>query len=154
MIADYRLLLLICGFAVILAFVAFLLVPQVRGVRARQLELQVLEIRARIMPVETAALDEPGGHMVVLSKDEFFASLGFIRTSAIGYGLEVVAFDVSIAYGFGMDVATVRANFTGRFCDLVDYVYYLAGGVYNVRYLSLVNADAASLYIWLSIFHE
>ena len=152
MMAGYR-LLLVCGFAAIMAFVAFLLVPQVESVRSRQLDLQILEIRAR-MPVEIVIRDESAGDVNVLSRDDFFMSLANIRAAAAGFGLEVAAFDAAVAYGFGMDETTVRVNLSGKFNDVVDLVYYLAGGVYNVRYLSLVNADTASLYIGLSIFHE
>ena len=151
---EYRLMPLVCGFILILAFIVFLLVPKVMEVRAAQVDLQILEARARIVPVEIITLDEPGGRLYVLSKDEFFESLAYIRVAALSFGLELTAFSALTSPGFDVSETTVRANLTGRFDKFIDYVYYLAGGVYNFRYLTLINADTASFDVWLSIFHE
>ena len=156
MMMEHRFLPLICGFAIILAFIAFLLFPQISELRATQVELQIMEARARVLPVEIVTLDESGNHLHILSKDEFFASLSYIRTAAAGFGLELTALYASVADNFGSNVSetTIRINLAGRFSDVVDYVYYLAGSVYNVRYFSLANTDTAGFDVWLSIFHE
>lgn len=139
----------------VLAFIALLLVPLVLGVSARQVDLRILEMRVRLAQDVDIHNYEPGEHLHVLSRDEFFASLANIRNAAFGHSLEVASFAASEVDNFGMDVSetTVRASLSGCISDAVSYVFYLAGGVYNVRYLSLVNAETASIEVWLSIFH-
>ena len=156
MTVDYRLLLLVCGFAFIFAFIVFLLVPQGRDVRARQMDLRVLETRARVQPVENVSSDESEERLHVLTRDGLFASLAHIRMAASAFGIEVTAFGASAFEYLGMGVSqtTVRTSFAGSFGDAVDFVLYLAGGVYNVGYFSLVNAEGAGFDVWISIFHE
>ena len=149
-------LLLLCGFIVIIAFIAFMLIPLISDLRARQVDLQILETRMRIFPEANISYYESRENLQILCRDEFFASLAYIRAAAYSHGLNVAAFIASEIDGFGMSVSetTVRATLTGSFSDAIDFVYYLVGGVYNVRYLSFVNAETTSFDIWLSIFHE
>ena len=153
---EYWFFLLVCGFAIILAFVALLLVPSIASVRIRHLDLQTLEMRALAVPDEATSNNESGRRLYVLSHDEFFESLANIRVAALAHGLEVTAFSASEAIRFGLDIneITVMAQLTGGFDEAIEYVNYLAGGVYNIRYLSLVNTYAASFDVWISIFHE
>ena len=147
-------MLLLGGFAVILAFIVFLLIPQVSGVRAGQMDLLLLEARVRLALVEDLPYEESGVHLFILVREEFFASLAYIRTAAINHGLNVTEFSATEFGGFGISETTVRANLTGSFADVISYVYYLAGGVYNIRYFTLVNAEMASFDVWITIFHE
>ena len=149
-------LLLLCGFVAILAFIAFLLIPSISAVRAKQVDLQILEIRTRIIPDANIPYYNSEERLQILNTDEFFASLAHIRAAAYSHGLNVAAFIASEVYSFGLDVSetTVRATLTGYFGDAINYVFYLTGGAYNVRYLSLVNGEAASFDVWLSIFHN
>ena len=153
---ELRFVLLFCGFALILAFIALLLVPSFANVRARQVDLRILESRARMALLTDMSGNEYGGQLHVLSRDEFFTSLAHIRTAASGHGLGVAAFAASEADSFGLDVSetTVTLTLTGGFDAVVEYIYYLAGGVYNVRYFSIVNAADGQFYVWISIFHE
>ena len=147
-------MLLFGGFAVILVFVVFLLVPQVSAVRTGQMDLRMLEVRARIALDEDLPRTESGVHLHILNREEFFASLAYVRTAAANHGLDVTAFSATEFGGFGASETTVRANLKGCFNDMINYMYYLVGGVYNIRYFSLVNAEATSFHIWISIFHE
>ena len=153
---EYRYLLLLCGFIAILAFIALLLFPLVASVRISQTDLRILEARARIVPDAIIPYNESGGHLRILSKDEFFTALAYVRAAALDHGLDVVAFVASEAGNFSVDVTetTVRVTLTGSLDKAVDFVSYMAGDVYNVRHFSLVNAETASFDIWLSIFHE
>ena len=152
--AGYIAALLVCGFAASIAFIALLLVPQISSVRTNQVELGILETRARL--VLDVAVSQNELHLSVLSLDELFASMARIRETAFEHGLDVEAFTASEVDNFGIDVAetVVRATIIGNFEDAVTFVSYLAEGVYNIRYLSLVNAETASFDVLISIFHE
>ena len=156
--AEYRLLLMLCGFAIIFAFIALMLVPQITSMRNRLIDLQVFEARARIasevrFPYYEADRQEG---LRILCNDEFFLSLANIRYAALVHGLDVSVFVASEVENFGMDVSetAVRVSLTGCFDSAIDYVHYLAGGVHNVRYLSIVNAETANFDVWFSIFHR
>ena len=154
--AERGILLLLCGFAALFVFAWFLLVPQVLGVRASQVELRILETRARIAPYVDIPYDGSGEHLFILCKDELFVSLAYVRRAAHEHGLDVVSFVASDVDNFGLDVSemAVRAMLSGSFGNAIDYVHYLAVGVYNIRYLSLINAEEASFDVWFSIFYE
>ena len=153
---ERGILLLLCGFVALFVFIVLLLVPQVLGVRASQVELRMLETRARIALYVDVPYNGSGGHLFVLCKDRLFVSLAYVRRAAFEHGLDVHAFVASDVDNFGLGVSemAVRANLTGSFGDAIDYVHYLAVGVYNIRYLSLVNAEEASFDVWFSIFYE
>ena len=156
--AEYRFLLFFCGFAAIFASISFLLVPSIADLRASQTRLQNLEARVRLLGYELAETNDAldGADIRILSKDEYFSALANIRAASLKYGLSDVSFTGLVVYSFDMGVSEtiVRVSLTGSFDDVVDYLYYLAGGVYNIRYLSLVSAEPASFEFELSIFHE
>ena len=156
MMSKLTVLMLLCGLAVVLAFISFMLVPLISDVRASQEELQMLELRIRFVPSEILPDDAFGERVHVLDKDEFFASLAYIRVAARSHNLDVTAFAASDAYSLGTGVSetVVRATLTGCITNAIEYLYYLVGGVYNVRYFSLVNAETASFDVWISIFHR
>ena len=156
MIAGYRLLLMLCGFAAIFAFVILQLVPAVMQVRSSQLDLFILETRARIAVVADEPADDSSLHLQVLCNEDFFIALAHIRASASALGLEVSELSASEVDSIGSDVSetSVKVSLTGDAQYAIDYLRYLTGGVYNVWRISLSKQESASLDVWLSIFHE
>ena len=143
-----------CGFAAIFAFIALILVPQISDLRTRQLDLRMT--RARIVLYSDLPNNEPAEQMHVLSRDQFFVSLANVRAAALKFGLDVSAFTATDVNNFGIDVTEtiVRVTLTGIFDDAIDYVNYLVSGVYNIRYLSLVNTETTGFDVMFSIFHD
>ena len=146
--------LTIFGFAIITAFIALMLLPLISIVRANQVELGILETRARLAPSE--AVSQTERHFGILGGDELFSSLAYFRASALEHNLKITEFTAYEVDNFAVDVSetVIRATITGSFEDAVTYVSYLAGGVYNIRYLSFVSAETAVFDVLISIFHE
>ena len=153
---DRWILQLLSGSAVIITFIVLLLAPQITDLRARQMDLLILETRERIALYADTTNVESEELLHILCREEFFVSLANIRAAAQRYGLEVSAFNASDIDNFGAGVieTVVRITLTGCFDQAVDYVNYLVAGVYNVRFLSLVNTEATSFEVLFSIFHE
>ena len=153
--SEYRLLLQLCGFAVIVAFIAFMLAPSIVGLRSSQMDLQSLETRVRLVPEVDAPYHEACGRLRILDWDELFAALADVRAGASMHGFDMASFTVSEVDSFGLDVneAEVRASFSGCFDDAVSYAFYLAGGVFNVRYLSIVTSETTSIDVLISVFY-
>ena len=152
----YWLVLPLSGFVVIFAFIFLLLIPSYVSLRARQTDLLILETRTRVVQIEEASYSEHGIRLQVINGDEFFASLANVRVLAHRHGLNVRTFIASEVDNFGMDVSetTVRASFYGYYDRVIEYLLYLAGCVYNIKYLSLVNAEIVNFEIGFSIYHR
>ena len=156
MMTRYWFVLPLAGFLITSLFAAFFLVPSISDVQARQLDVQMLEIRARVIPDAELQLYEGSGLLRILSKDELFSSLANAHALATYLGLNVTAFTASEIEAFGRDVSetTVSVSLYGCFEIVMEYVYYLAGSVYGIRYLSFVNAQDTGVDIRFSVFHE
>ena len=153
---EYRFVLLFCGFAATVAFIAFMLVPSIVGLRARQMDLQFLEARVRLVSESEAPYYAVYESLQVLCWDGLFLAFVNIRAGALSHGLDMASFTASEVSSFGMNVSetTVRALLSGCFDDAINYVYCLASSAFNVRYLSIVSAEAASIEILISIFYN